>query len=504
MTRTAGAVVLTMLLAQGAAAQFAQQGGKLTGSGAVGAARQGWSAGTSADGNTIIVGGPADNGWIGAAWMFTRSGGVWSQQGAKLQAADALGSAQQGYSVALSADGNTAIVGGPYDHDQAGAAWVYARSGGVWSRQGGKLVATDAIGAAQQGCSVGLSADGNTAVVGGSLDDSGSGAAWVFTRRAGGWSQQGAKLVGSGAVGHAQQGWSVAISADGNTVLVGGFADNGGVGAAWVFTRSGGAWSQQGPKLVGIGYVGSPAQGKSVAISADGNTATVGGDGDNAAIGATWVFTRNGGVWSQQGGKLVGWGYWDSHNHINQGSSLAISADGNKVLSGARHDADYAGAAWAFRRAYGGWSQQGSKFSGAGAVGYAHQGDSAALSADGGTAVLGGSNDDSGAGAAWVFVASGCEPPAITQQPLSQAVQSGRTVTLTVTATGAPLTYQWYRGALGDTSNPVGTSASTYTTPPMTSTASFWVRVGNSCGTADSSAATISVGRLVRRHLDRG
>src|SRR5262249_55743040 len=60
--------------------------------------------------------------------------------------------------------------------------------------------------------------------------------------------QQGPKLVGSGAVGNAQQGFSLAVSADGTTAIVGGRSDNSGAGAAWVFTLSGGTWSQQGNK----------------------------------------------------------------------------------------------------------------------------------------------------------------------------------------------------------------------------------------------------------------
>src|SRR2546421_310461 len=85
------------------------------------------------------------------------------------------------------------------------------------------------------------------------------------------FTQDGPKLVGSGAVGSAQQGHSVALSADGNTAIVGGNADNGNAGAAWVFTRSGGVWSQQGAKLVGTGAVGAANQGISVALSGDGN-----------------------------------------------------------------------------------------------------------------------------------------------------------------------------------------------------------------------------------------
>jgi hypothetical protein len=79
---------------------------------------------------------------------------------------------------------------------------------------------------------------------------------------------------------------------------VGGPLDNAdssgyGVGAAWVFTRSGGVWTQQGSKLVGSGAVGAAEQGSSVALSADGNTAIVGGSGDNSYTGAAWVFVQS-------------------------------------------------------------------------------------------------------------------------------------------------------------------------------------------------------------------
>jgi hypothetical protein len=155
------------------------------------------------------------------------------------------------------------------------------------------------VGSAKQGYSVALSADGNTAIVGGHNDNGGSGAAWVYTRSAGVWTQQGSKLVGTGAVGGAFQGYSVALSADGNTAIVGGYADNGDTGAAWVYTRSGGVWTQEGSKLVGTGAVGSANQGVSVALSGDGNTAIVGGPGDNGGSGAARVHTR------MRGGSMV-------------------------------------------------------------------------------------------------------------------------------------------------------------------------------------------------------
>jgi hypothetical protein len=66
--------------------------------------------------------------------------------------------------------------------------------------------------------------------------------------------------------------------------------------------------TQQGNKLVGVGAVASPGQGVSVALSADGSTAIAGGAGDNSYTGAAWVYTRSGTVWTQQGSKLVGAG----------------------------------------------------------------------------------------------------------------------------------------------------------------------------------------------------
>jgi lipocalin len=409
------------LLPNPAQAQFFQQGPKLVGAGAIGGASQGYSVSLSGDGNTAIVGGPGYGPDPGAAWVFTRSAGVWSQQGTKLVGTDAVGLAEQGRSVALSADGTTAIVGGPADNGLAGAAWVFTRSAGVWSQQDPKLVGTGAIGDAFQGWSVALSADGNTAIVGGFNDNPGNnsspslGAAWVFTRSAGVWSQQGPKLVGTDAVEIAgfgvEIGYSVSLSADGNTAIVGGYGDNAGAGAAWVFTRSPeGVWSQQGPKLVGTGAVGAASiqQGHSVALSGDGNTAISGGPEDDGLAGAAWVFTRSAGVWSQQGPKLVGTGATGGA----QGWAVSLSSDGDTAIVGGPNDGH--GAAWVFTRSAGVWSQQGAKLVGTGAATNTNpsQGFSVALSGDGDTALVGGPTDDfiaggsggvSFTGAAWVF-----------------------------------------------------------------------------------------------------
>jgi lipocalin len=346
---------------------------------------------------------------MGAAWVFTRTGGVWTQQGNKLVGGGAVGAPQQGWSVALSADGNTAIVGGPTDdsisHDGGiGAAWVFTRSGGAWTQQGNKLGGTDVVYApfpntqgVYQGLSVALSADGNTAIVGGPGDNTFIGAAWVYTRSGGVWAQQGNKLVGTGAtMNEAQQGSSVALSGDGNTAIVGGPGD----GAAWVYTRSGGVWTQQGNKLVGTGA-------GAVSLSFDGNTAIVGDPGDNNGIGAAWVFTRSGGVWTQQGNELVGSGAVGPL--VSQGYSVSLSSDGNTAIVGGPQDNSNAGAAWVYTRSGGVWTQQGSKLVGTGAVGAPYLGNSVALSGDGNTAMVGGLNDNVRIGAAWVFVQPGLQ-----------------------------------------------------------------------------------------------
>jgi hypothetical protein len=409
-------LMVAVLWAQGISAQFTQQGGKLVGSGSVGTSLQGCAVAVSADGNTAIVGGYRDSNFDGAAWVFSRSGGVWTQQGGKLVGTGAVGiDVQQGTSVAISGDGNTVIVGGPEDAGGAGAAWVFTRSGGVWTQQGGKLVGTGGVGITAQGSSVGLSADGDTALVGGIADDDGIGAAWVFTRSGGVWTQQGGKLVGTGGAGSQFQGWSAALSADGDTAVVGGPEDNTAIGAAWVFTRSGGVWTQQGGKLVGTGFVDSTFHillGYSVAISADGDTIVVGGPEDDIAIGAAWVFTRSGGVWTQQGNKLVGTYLLTTYE---QGSSVAVSGDGNTAIVGGPDDFSLGGAG-VFTRSGGVWTQQGDKLVGTGAVAQPAEGTSVAISADGTTAVLGGSSDNSGVGAAWIFVASATQL-ALVQQP---------------------------------------------------------------------------------------
>jgi predicted amidohydrolase len=245
-------------------------------------------------GETIVVGAPFDDGAVshiqGSAYVFVRSGGVWSQQ-QKLEPADATGG-QFGESVAIS--GETIVVGAPSD-GPAGSAYIFVRSGGIWSQQQ-KLETSDAAALANFGDSVAISDE--TVVVGAHTDDgaagSNQGSAYVFERSSGVWSQQ-QKLEASDAAALERFGNSVAIN--GETIVVGAFLDNGAAGStqgsAYVFERSGGVWSQQ-QKLEASDAGAFDHFGESVAIS--GETIVVGAADDDSA----YVFARSGGVWSQQ------------------------------------------------------------------------------------------------------------------------------------------------------------------------------------------------------------
>jgi hypothetical protein len=412
------AIALTAsFVPSGAQAQLTAQGAKLVGTPNSGVTREGAAVALSGDGNTAIEGGFGDNSEAGAVWIFTRSSGTWSQQ-AKLFGSGATGpiTAQQGTSVALSLDGNTAIEGAPQDGNSIGAAWVFTRSGTTWTQQGNKLVGTGTAGVfSSEGQSVALSGDGNTAAIGGP-DDNGVGAVWIFTRSGGVWSQVGSKLVASGAMANAGVGTSVALSADGTTLIVGAPADNASNGGIFVFTQSGGVWTQQGGELLASDAVEPADQGTSVAVSSDGNTFVEGGPGDNTNIGATWVFTRSGSTWSQQGAKLIGMG--SVGMFLTQGTWVGLSGDGNTLIEGGPGDNSFAGASWMFTRSGGVWSQLGAKLVGLGAVDPADQGTAVALSASGGTAIVGGDNDNL-IGAVWFFAGNA----------LSVSVTGGGTVT---------------------------------------------------------------------------
>jgi hypothetical protein len=440
---------------------FVQQGSKLTGTEEIEKGKFGGSVALSADGNTALIGGSEDHEGVGAVWIFIRSGTTWTQQGPKLTGSGEVGTAHFGFSVALSSDGNTALIGGGGDNKESGAAWVFTRTETTWTQQGAKLtVLAEEKGKGHFGFRVALSSDGNTALVGAPGDNLKAGAAWVFTRTEGIWTQQGLKITGAGEIGEGEFGVGVALSAYGNTALIGGSNDNEEVGAVWAFTRTTeGKWEAQGGKLTGTGEVGKAHFGFNVSLSENGNTAMIGGGSDNNEVGAAWVFIRSGTTWEQQGAKLTGTGE-AGMGHF--GVSVRLSADGNTALIGGVTDNAQVGAVWVFTRSGTTWTQQGNKLTGGGESGPGLFGNSVALSSDAATAVIGAPNDNGGVGAVWAFVNPPPTAPTAVTGVASPIRQTSATLHATVNPNGAEVSNCHFEYG---TTLPSGTSVPCTTLP---------------------------------------
>ncbi|MGH3450925.1 MAG: FG-GAP repeat protein, partial [Haloechinothrix sp.] len=246
-----------------------------------------------------------------------------------LTPADAWFQDQFGNSVALSSDGNIALIGCHNDGQNQtlnqGAAYIFTRSTDVWTEQA-KLVADDGVQGDFFGESVALSVMGDVALVGAPQHDSGGndhqGAAYTFTGSGATWSQQ-AKLVASDGAAGDRFGQSVALSDEGDAALLGA-PHNLGQGAAYAFIGAGAAWNQQ-AKLIADEGTTAAQFGRGLAL--EGDTALVGGRIADAG-GVTYVFTRSGDTWSHQDTLAADDGVPDD------GFAVSINLDGAVALSG--------------------------------------------------------------------------------------------------------------------------------------------------------------------------
>jgi len=219
---------------------------------------------------------------IGATQMAgpAQAADAWIQQDASID-----GSATtelSGWSVAMSGDGTSVVVGSPYKgrdgNIHVGQVRVFTWDGIAWTQQGGNIngqAATDIAG-----WSVALSADGTSVAVGAPRSEPGgrrdAGQVRVFTWNGSAWTQQGADIDGE--AGGDQSGFSVAMSATGTTVA----------GQVRIFTWNGSAWTQQGADI--NGQAALDQSGYSVAISADGASVAIGAPvNTNAAVNAGQV-----------------------------------------------------------------------------------------------------------------------------------------------------------------------------------------------------------------------
>lgn len=348
----------------------------------------------------------------GAVYVFVRSGDGWVQQ-AYVKSSYTDPEEVFGWSVALSADGNTLAVAayreastdindpGNNASFSVGAVHVFTRSGSTWTQQA-YLKASNPGQGDHFGWSLALSADGHTLAVGAPHENSNtvgvptsppnelateSGAVYVFTRDAAGtWAQQ-AFVKASNAYHFQFFGHSVALSGDGNTLAVGAFGDSSAsasnpadrsavnAGAAYVLTRdAAGIWTHQ-DYLKASNIGAGDLFGLSIALSGDGNTLAVSapgedGPGDAATnSGAVYVFTRSAGTWTQQAylrasnaDPMDGLG--DSLALTTDGSILAIGvaseSSGAKGFNGNAMDNSVAqsGAVYVMTRSGDAWTQQ--------------------------------------------------------------------------------------------------------------------------------------------------
>ncbi|MGF1867580.1 FG-GAP repeat protein [Enterovibrio norvegicus] len=378
-----------------------------------------------------IDGDQSDNNAInaGAVYVFRYSAGSWAQE-TYIKASNTQADDNFGSSLSLSADGNTLAVGAYTEESNgvgvnsgtelnngasnSGAVYVFRYSGGSWAQEA-YVKASNTQAEDRFGVSVSLAADGNTLAVGAYREDSNgvgvnstaqadnnaihSGAVYVFRYSAGSWAQE-AYIKASNTDAEDWFGYSVSLSADGNTLAVGAYredsnglgvnsaaqADNneGDSGAVYVFRHSAGAWAQE-------AYIKASNTGQDddfgflVSLSADGNTLAVGaaddsnGQGvnsgaqaDNSAAeaGAVYVFRHSAGAWAQEAYiKASNTGTFDlfgvSVSLAADGNTLAVGApgeasNGQGVNSGAQADnsASASGAVYLFRHSAGAWAQE--------------------------------------------------------------------------------------------------------------------------------------------------
>ncbi|MBI4888109.1 MAG: integrin [Acidobacteria bacterium] len=371
------------------------------------------SIAVSGDGGTMAVGAPYESGGSrgingnqtdnaayasGAVYVFARRDGGWLQQ-AYIKASNTDQSDHFGAAVALSRDGNTLAVAAPWESSaatgvngnqndnslrQAGAVYIFARSGRTWTQQAflkasntGRAGEGGAPGDGDQfGYSVALSGDGNTLAAGAISEDSAAqdvngnqqddsqqsaGAVYVFTRAGTAWTQQ-AYFKGSHLQAGDMLGFAVALSFDGSTLVTSAFDERGsgrtingprdntagGAGALYVFARRAGAWTQE-AYIKGSRTEATDQLGYAVAISDDGNTVAAGaGDEDcltpgvnppgcdndspprgaaNIWVGAAYVFVRSGTTWTEQAFIKAS----NPRPYSSFGVRLALSGDGNTL-----------------------------------------------------------------------------------------------------------------------------------------------------------------------------
>lgn len=299
----------------------------------------GWSVAISHSGDVALLGAPNDDdngGASGSAYVFRFDGSQWMEE-AKLLPDDGFRGHQFGVSVALSAAGDVALVGAPFNDDNgdgSGSAYVFRFDGSQWSQEA-KIIPADNAAGDVFGIHVAISPDGTIAFASATAADhlgGSSGAVYVFRFNGGQWVEEATILPSDGAGGQIF-GSALAVSGAGDRLLVGAWGEANNTGSAYVFQFDGLDWIEE-AKLVANDAAPGRWFGSSAALSDLGDVALIGAmfDFDNGpSSGSAYVFRLNGSQWSQEAKLLAS----DGDDDDRFGRSVALSASGDLALVGA-------------------------------------------------------------------------------------------------------------------------------------------------------------------------
>jgi len=324
-------------------------------------------AAISGNGTIIIIGSYADDDKVtdgGCVYTYTLASKDYPKEFFyRINASDGAASDAFGVACALNNTGDYALIGANSDDDKgtdSGSAYVFVRSGGVWTQQQ-KLYASDAAAGDNFGVSVGLNSDATIALIGAHTDNdtaTGSGSVYYFTRSGTTWTQV-SKLHASDAAAGDNFGHGLAINSTGEHALIGALADDDTVadsGSVYYFTRSGNVWTQI-AKLHASDAANGDSFGATMALNADGTIGLIGAyaDDDTATdSGSVYHFTRSGTTWTQTGKIHAP----DPAAADQFGRSVAMNTAGDLAFIGAQWDDDKAtdsGSIYVFNLINGAW-----------------------------------------------------------------------------------------------------------------------------------------------------
>ena len=317
----------------------------------------------------------------------TGLGQFWAPPSTELTATGGASYDYFGYSVAI--DGDTCVIGAWGTNNFTGNAYVFTNDGGTWSL---KQTLTATGGASGDFFGKCVAIDGDTCLIGAYRTNSSTGSAYVFTNDGGTWSLK-QTLTATGGANGDYFGKCVAI--DGDNCVIGAFGTNSYTGSAYVFTNDGGTWSQA-AELTATGGVSNEYFGQSVAI--DGDTCVMGAYGTNSSTGSAYVFTKSSGSWSQVAELTA------TDGAASDSFGYSVALDGDTCLIGAAGANTLTGSAYVFIKDGAGWSQF-QKLTAIGGAISDYFGISVAI--DGDTCVIGANKTNSSTGSAYVFTNDG-------------------------------------------------------------------------------------------------